>query len=526
MNENIITSEDKASKTKAIKGMLDELGMSDNELIDLIKAITEKSISEEKVHELSGQEVRHIALQEGESISGPSTISLDQIAAQLANGNVEFLSKYLSIEELKNIAMRVGFAFNLKRAIELGITLDTAVVSQMIGVAGANRLQLNGKYLANGTELQLNKTQAQGAEKSLAAMINNRQAARSAGLDQQTATQLSQITNDPNSFNNPLASVNIVQRVFSMVRNQLQSSGQNAGSSLNTGSSLSAQQQQAQQQAIQNMAQQTQRVYSNMRRHERRLRNLVPEVGRVRRKDGAVFASVRTKGGEREVKLTDYLRGENKLTPKVAKIINNFSAASDKLEKNLDQLAIALPDVASFQFDAAGRLNVQKKSDGDLKFVNIQDHLSDLKRDYERTRVKAKEKKNEAKKGNIDDEAQTARGKSRGPEAENEALREQRLIDLEMLKAKALAEIGPVHEGAEETKGKEKKEIKRTADELVKLDALSDKTKMLKALKEGGALDQIESSMKEVMKDMGEAEKNKDLLKDMQLAKKDRFLDK
>ena len=49
----------------------------------------------------------------------------------------------------------------------------------------------------------------------------------------------------------------------------------------------------------------------------------------------------------------------------------------------------------------------------------------------------------------------------------------------------------------------EKSESKRTADELVKLDVLHDKEKMLQSMKSNPEMKAIESSMKDVMKAYG-----------------------
>lgn len=504
-NQN--TTDEKNAKARVIEGMLNELDMSKQDLIDLIKAITEQSVSEDK-----GVDIEQVELPEG--------LSIEEIAKHVAEGNIEYLSRYLSLEELQRINIKLGMAFNLKRAIELGITLDSAKISQLIGIPGINNLQLSGKYHdKDGKQRNLSTEHAQSLSKSVGALINNRSLARGANIDQNTRNQLSQITNDPNSFSNPTASVNIVQRVISAVKSQLD----NLGASASTGTSLAAQQQQLRQ--TQNMARTMQQTFTQMRRHERRLRNVVPEMGRTRKVGNDMFATVRTKSGEREVNLKDYLRGSNRLTPRTEKLINKLTSLNDKLDNGLSTVNRGLPEGKNFAFDAAGRMQAVVEEGNTQKLVQVVDYINDLRRDLNRMKDRVETKKQEVatKKAEARNESDIQRMKdlTRGPELDNAAAK----IAVEQEASLKFVTMQPdAHDfNSEKT---EKKEIKRTADELVKLDAMADKNKMLEAMKGTNEMKNIESSMKTVMKDMDEAEKNKDLLKDLQLQKRGINLDK
>ena len=119
---------------------------------------------------------------------------------------------------------------------------------------------------------------------------------------------------------------------------------------------------------------------------------MFPELDKVSTRKGQVTATVRTRSGEREVNLKDYLKENGKLTSKAEKLIDGFSQAGNKLEQGIDQLSKGLPKATSFQFDASGRMQVAVEEDKKAKLYNVADYIEDLKRDIDRQKTKLETK--------------------------------------------------------------------------------------------------------------------------------------
>ncbi len=535
MSENIYNTDERAHKARVIESMLVELGMSREELAELIRAIMEQSVSEGLEEGVQQVDAKILQLQPDEiSSSAPAQLSIDQLAAEVAAGNTEFLSKYLSLEQLKKVNIQVGLAFALKRARDLGIKLEMDKLSLATGVEGMRNLSLSGGYEdSQGRRRQLNSAQSEKAGRSVTEIINNRQL--TTGLDQQQQTQLQQTVNDPNSFTNPASTINVVRRMVSAVMMRADNLGLTPGGA---STSLAQQQQQNQQNQQQQQLQQVQRtanivrqIHSQLRRQEARMKRAVPEAGRINTRGGKVMATISDgKGGSKEVDLKEHLRGTNRLTPKLEKMLNKMSETGGKLEQGMAALSRGLPEAGSFQFDASGSLQVQFDSDKAQKLMHISDYINDLRRDVDRAKAKITEKKQEAvsKKAEAENNAgaQRQRELTRGPELDSANAGAAAAAASQESSLKYFQLDKPSTGLTDEEKPKEVKESKRMSNELIKLDAMHDRNKLLESVNLSREMKQIESSMKNVMKDMDEAEKNKDLLKDISRNKgKDRFIE-
>ena len=211
-------NEDKIAKAKVIEGMLQELDMSKQELIDLIKSLMEQSISEEKGENIS-QDASDVKLKNSDK-GIDENLTLEQLAEKLASGDAKYLEKYLTVEQIKNLSIRVGFAQSLKRAKQLGIILDTDKLAALIGLNSINELSLDGKaQLDNKQQTKLPADKLAKLTNNINALVNQRQVAASQNLSAQERNQLSQITNDPNDLSNQNSSVNVVRKVVSFLTN-------------------------------------------------------------------------------------------------------------------------------------------------------------------------------------------------------------------------------------------------------------------------------------------------------------------
>ncbi len=490
MPDKIKDTNERLAKAKVIEGMLVELDMSREELIKLIKAMMERSVSEGKVED----------------------VDISQLAERAAGGDSEYMARYLSLEQLRELNIHISYAFSLKRAKDLGLIPDLDKISQLISLANISKLLPEGKAVANGKMQPLSSVQLGKISGELNSMISGR-----SYQSQEAMNKNSLMMNDPNDQNNQNSSVNVVKRVTGMIRMQMQAIGVAAGAMI-SGAPVPAQLQANQ---IQNLANTAARINSHMRRHERQMKKIAPEVSSLSHRKGQVFATVRTTGGEREVKLSDHLRENKKLTPQAEKILNNFMLAGDKLELTLESISKASPDIRSLQFSATGKLQVTAETEGKLKIVNIADYINDLTRNIDKLKNAVDNKKSELETKRSDIER--AKDLTRGPELDNANLANAKISSEELLKYSRAQEVRS--DGLNEKT--EKKEVKRVGDELIKLDAMSDKARMLESLKGTTEMKAIESSMKDVMKHMEEAQTNKDLLDNLKKdLSKGKFLDK
>lgn len=520
MFNNFEITNEKLQKARIIEGMLGELGMSKQELVDLIKNLLEQNLSQEvsQPEKQAQTEAGIKELLENSQIDElPSNLKIEDIAKYISEGNIEFLSRYLSLEDLKKILVRVNFALSYKRAKDLGILQDEALISQLLEVPGIEALQPDGSYKQQGKREHLGIEKTNDVTVKLNDLINQRQLSQSSYQGQQVANQLSQYLNDPNSLNNPNSSVNVVKRVMSNIRMQVQQAGGALSALTQSGTSQAAQRQQQQQQ-MQNMARNIQRTFSQMRRHDRKLRNMFPEIKDIKHgKNEEMFAKVKTNRGEKEVNLKDYLKSEGKLSARAEKAINLLSQGNSSIIRDAEQLSKGLPDAKSFQFSADGRFQLTTQEKEHLKTHNVTDYVNEIKQEISKAKQKIETKKAEVdkldtQKSNIE----RTRELSRGPELDKS---DMKMISSAAEREAVALKLAAIQQGnielATEDKSKEKKESKRMSDELVKLDALHDRQKVMESLKTTGEMKKIEASMKNAMKDMAEAEKNKDLLEEI-----------
>ncbi len=518
MLKNFQITDEKLLKAKAIEGMLTELNMSKQELIDLIKSLLENSVGHEAEQELDVNDIGLEQLLGEKDIEGiEGDVTIEAVAVEIADNNVDFLARFLSLVDLKKLMVKVSFALSMKRLRESGLLQmqQEALASGLAGIDNASVLQMTGSYEdAEGKKKFLQLEEMVKFTNEFNAIALNPQLLRATFAGQQMMRDVEQKLNDPNSLSNANSSVNVVNRVVSSVKMQMQSYGNAVSNTMNNSASLgAARQQQAQQQQVQRMQNQTrtmQRVFTNMRRHDRKLKGMFPEIKSTRHGNkNDIFAVVRTPKGDKDVNLRDYLRESGRLTPKVQRLLDNLSEGAMELKRGAEAMSRGLPDAASFTFSADGRLQASMQTEKNLSRVNIEDYLNDLKRDLEKNRGRLDSKREEARELAKEQTIERAKDLTRGPELDNASLNAMKAkAELDLLK---MATPDASGEGA----SKERKEAKRTADELVTLDAMSDKAKLLESLKATHEVKQIESSIKEVMKNMEEAERNRDLLDDL-----------
>jgi hypothetical protein len=554
----ITEGDEKLAKTKAIDGMLQELDMSKQDLIDLIKALTEQSISEEKSESIEAN------IAEDENIK--EKINPQEIAQLVANGNTEALSKYLSLNQLSNLSIRIGFAYSLKRAMELGIVLDTEKLASQIGIPAFSKFLFNGKLLAGGSEKALTKEQA---EKATTEINNSISQFLSASEQYKAKTNAASSALDANSVTNPNSVQNLVSKIASIIRVQVQMMGGTVAQMLNSGSaqvlnrnkddalpiqsadtsapskqnvqSDNSQQQSGQSQEPQKGAEaeatpaKSDKKKSKNKstkseketKSDKKIRAVYNKELRPSRRR-QVFVTIRTNDGiVLEINLNKMLADNNRLTPQNQAILDKIAEQSTKFESGVSELLSLFPNAKNIQMDKDNNLVIQIESKEDLKALKLTDVLAESKKKDER-RQQRRETKREERRAvrKVNAEAEKSKEKTRGPELDKKTTLGD--VDINNNPAPLAPEQqNKLNEIIAEKKDIKPKESKRTADELVKLDALNDKLKHLESIKSSNEINAIKNSVGEVMKSMPEAEKNKDLIADMKKEmQKSKFLDK
>lgn len=569
----ITEGDEKLAKTKAIDGMLQELDMSKQDLIDLIKALTEQSISEEKSESIEAN------IAEDENIK--EKINPQEIAQLVANGNTEALSKYLSLNQLSNLSIRIGFAYSLKRAMELGIVLDTEKLASQIGIPAFSKFLFNGKLLAGGSEKVLTKEQA---AKATTEINNSISQFLSASAQYKAKTNAASSAVDANSVTNPNSVQNLVSKIASIIRVQVQMMGGTVSQMLNSGSaqvlnrnkddalpiqsagtsvssqqnvqSDNSQQQPGQSQEPQKGAEAEAKPAKSDKKKSKNKSTKSEKETKADKKIRAVynkelrpskrrqvFATIRTNDGiVLEINLNKMLADNNRLTPQNQAILDKIAEQGTKFESGVSELLSLFPNAKNIQMDKDNNLVIQIESKEDLKALKLTDVLAESKKKDERRQqrretrreerravrkvnAEAEKTKNQYSDQTISD-TEKSKEKTRGPELDKKTTLGD--VDINNNPAPLAPEQqNKLNEIIAEKKDIKPKENKRTADELVKLDALNDKLKHLESIKSSNEINAIKNSVGEVMKSMPEAEKNKDLIADMKKEmQKSKFLDK
>jgi hypothetical protein len=569
---SIITeSDEKLAKTKVIDGMLQELDMSKQELIELIKALTEQSISEEKSENIEASLADDKIIKE--------KINPQQIAQFVASGNTEAIAQYLNMQQLSNLSIRIGFAYSLKRAAELGIVLDTEKLASQMGIPAFSRFLFNGKMLVGGSEKALSKEQAAKAT----AEINNNISQFLSATEQYKVKTNAAASNksDSNSVTNPNSVQNLVSKIASIIRVQVQMLGGSVAQMLNSGSaqvlnrtkddslplqnietlSASMQQNQGDNTQQQSNPAEAQKANEEVKpaksdkkksksktskseketKSDKKLKSIYyKELRPSRRRE--VYATIRSQDGIMlEINLNKMLADNNRLTPQNQAILDKILEQGIKFESGVSELLSLFPNAKNIQVDKDNNLVIQIESKEDLKALKLTDVLAESKKKDDRKqqrRENRREERRAVRKVNAEAEKvknqysdqttsdiERSKEQSRGPDLDKKTP----INDLEAKNTQLF--INENQKTLDEITGDRKdtksKEIKRTADELIKLDALHDKMKMLETAKMSNELSQIKNSVGEVMKTMPEAEKNKDLLAEMKKEmQKGKFLDK
>ncbi len=533
-------SEEKNRKAKVIEGMLSEIGMTKQELIDLLV-----SVKKERAEEVG-------ALQETDKSENSLSDFTEAEIAQMFQGDVSGeLQKYLSYEELKKLEVKVSFAFHLKKSLDNGSKVDIQKLAKI--------LEFDGK------DLTLNK----GAKidiGGISKVIESRKAEASIDYLQSLSGQSqSQDKDKSKNVSSPKAQT-FLSRLMGAVSQQTQA----ALSSIVGSSSGQQQDPSVTMNRMQSQLRVVESANRQLRRQEEKARSRLGDVSKVSRRGKETFVTtrVRTRDGKiefREVNSKDLAKAKNvpqgeadKLIADVEKAEKAQSSAvesmNQKMPENTKILGISFDDKGKMQYEVLIKgekktipaenlvvqvVEVKKESstsaDGKSKGYEVTSELKiyeqvgsfkdktgssekverkekneNLKSDLHKLDAISDRQKNleEQKKENHKEGVKSEIGSDR-PEATKKA---SDVTDQEKdpsLKYAIKAVGKPV-----EFDPKEKTEVKesvKTDDTLKKLDALHDKQKLMESLKE------VKDTMKSAVHDkMDEAMQNKDLLKDME----------
>ncbi len=411
---------DKKQKSELIESMLSEVGMSKQELIDLLTGVVE--IEQSHSIEVSSGKV---------SVKSQEFQTLD---------NSQDLSDLLSLQEVQSLINKVDVAKSYLQAQKLGFTLDEDV-AEMIGLENPKKASFKSfvsalKKLSDDQIDKLKKLIDEQAKK-----LESKKSEKSSGLAKFIGAVKTGFEKGQKKLKDTIHSIDYKEDIARLKETSEQVEASNG----------------------------------KLKKFESFIKERFPKIKSLKYSKSGVFVSV--EGLSTAVNLKEFLKSQGELTPSIEKMIDDASGTASAMKKGLEILKEALGnDIDDLGFDKNGKLNVEKQVQGMKQKIHINDYLGDMDRvTLERARLKDKS----------DDDIQAKK-------------------DFE------LGELELESEGQEEGKGNKtqitaKKESKQTKDSLVKLDVIADKANLVEA----------QNLMKEGMKDMKEAMKNKDLVENM-----------
>lgn len=527
--------EEKNRKAKLIEGMLDEVGMTKQELIDLFVSVKKEQAEEQGV-----------STKIENSLADLSETEIAQMLQGDASGEFQ---KYLSFEELKKLEVKVGFAFHFKRAIDLGLKIDTAKVSEMLGLPGANiAIKSGAKIEVNGVERVIEAKRAAASIEYLQGLSGQQQ-----GQDRSQNKNVS----SPQSQTFLSRLVGAISQQTQSALNSVMSvaSGQSQGQDANA----NANRLQGQVRVVENANRQ-------LRRQQERARGKLGEISKVSRRGGESFVTtrVRTKEGKieyKEINVKDIAKARNVPQGEVDKLIEGVEKAEKGQDAALQAMNQKMPEntkVLGISYDDKGKMQYEVLIKGEKKTIPAENLVVEIKKEsyatgegknkgYEvSSELKIYEQVGSFKEKSGNSEKAEKREKNEGLKTDlhkldamadrQKHLEEQKKEQKEGIKnelgsdrpeaTKKASDVADQMKDpslkydvknvkiAGEIDPKEKVEVKesvKTDDTLKKLDALGDRQKLMESLKE------VAGTMKTAVHDqMAEAMKNKDLLKDME----------
>lgn len=423
---------DKDQKAELIEQMLDEVGMSKEELIDLLTGVVE--LEESQSIDLEDNKIFLIGSDQNPESNGRSEIS-----------------EVLSEDQMFDMVNRIGLASALLQSQKLGLELDDEI-AEIFGLKEDKKLDFK-KFAENLKNLS--KDQIQKFKKVIEEQLKKFQKAEKKGF----------VGRFVDKFKHG------AKKSSDKLKNTLHILDYNADI-----------------ERLKETARDIESANSSLKNFEKGIRQEFPEVGRIKYKDGKVLASI--DGLTSMVDLKEYIRSKGELTEELAQKISDAASTASNMQRNIASLKNELgEDIENIGFDKSGKLVVEKQVEGLKKKIHVQDYLGDLDRlSVEKMRMRNK----------ADDDRDL-----------------KKALDLEEFELEH--QVDELEEEVEKRDVEIKKETKHTKDDLVKLDIIADKAKLVEAQK----------LMREGMKEMKNAEKNKDLLNDIKKQmQRDRELEK
>ncbi|HCR86499.1 MAG TPA: hypothetical protein DIV86_07475 [Alphaproteobacteria bacterium] len=489
LNNELIS---KQEKFEIIESTLNELNMSKEELIELIRKILEAEIS------LSNESDKNADI--AVNATEQKIASLDNIDISSIAEKPELLEKYFSENNLKNLVTRFSFALSVQKLKELKNKINLKELEKILQLEQLLEIDMAGK--AKSLEKEVNIPL--GKQEAVNKFTDTQSKKQEANREKEQAKSGS-VSSSIGKFFGELKQA--LDRTTSKIQAKINDFSPQAGIQ-NQSNSTSAQQQNNpnnqnnpnSQQRSANIMSRANELSRQMRRLEQRVRRNNPEVKKVSFNGRSLTATVeRPRGRNRdifgnrieesqpktkEVNLNDYLNEQGKSSP--------------DLQKELDI-----------------NLKKQKELELDIKIQQKESEVSTLKGKADSLKLMIDDK-------GWNNSSSSSRGIAITPDslpAGNQQVKPQAMSN------EALAASQPVtlETDAKDTNTKGKKEALRTADQLVRLDAIGDRQKMMSDMKNAPEMKDVANNMKKIQADLKEAEQNKDLLKEM---KNQRFQDK
>lgn len=544
--EKITTNNEKLLKATLIESMLDEVGMSKQELIDLLV-----SVSKEKSADVS----------ESKEYTTPnfSELSYDNISEILDKNFSEDVSKYLSLEELKKLEAIVGLSLTIKHARKIGLKFDSAEISRILEIFSKNiQLEKSGLVKADGKNIPLSQNKIKELNSYLQGQIS---------LSQQQQVQINtpgqaqqQNQNDPKSQNFLNRVVNIVRTQTQAVVSAVMGGSQKIDVSTNT-------------LRVQNQMRSVESANRQLKRSQQKA-SILGNISKVSSRGSEKFVTVRarSKDGtiqEKQVNIKDLAKEKKISTTEAENLVKDIEKAEDKLNKEVDKLKKTTPDIKIIAVynDDKGKLIVEAEIKGTKVKIPAEEFASQAKNptvsNISDGKSKPEDENNRDSQLKIYEQVGSAKIKSTDTDKEKKAERSENLKS-ELTKLDAIADSEKLRKSQEKDNDKqgirneigaerpdvakqaadiqdqmkdpslkystvdktpinvepkekvEVKESKKTDETLKKLDVIADKQKLLEGLSE------IKDTMKTAIHDkMDEAMKNKDLMAEL---RKDKLL--
>ena len=495
-------NEIKAIKFEKIDNILDELGMTKLELVDLIQAIfqegKEKNNPEQQVDlevinsgEISSNN-ENIAEKTEEELLSSLDVREREIYLSLQEHDKAYILENFSSKNLDRIYSSLNFAKNMQKAKSLGVVVDDVKLSAMISLKQAS-FGKNGMAYINGNANLLSKDQLSKANSF---------------ISDQVKQQFQQNNKAQDSSKSALSKISVGLRdIGKKTINKLKDTIHKLDHSDDI-------------LELRETAKKAESSYRNLKKTESKIKSRFSEVESLSYKGKQVFAKI--EGQEEIVNFEDYLRSEGKLDAISLKLISDAGSSNFELMKSLGELNEKLGDLVKFSF-RDGKLFAEIELKGTKSRVHINDYLNDIERMEAQIEISETKKiKDNNVKFSLD--AKTKKEGKSFSQREGQLSSNEESIEIdggsdssggsEQESDKEMPDLDDhnltIEEKEEKTiQGSAKKEAEKEKSNVIKQDIIADKAKMIDEMQE------VNSLLKEGMKGMKEAMKNKDLVDKM-----------